>query len=372
MGTQRADLGEYKVFTLNLVTMAVPNLIAFDLVMVQPMSSFTGNVAYAEYVAGSTKGETAQGDFYNSAFKLGKVDPNYTAEKVSGEAKPVATATAVEGQLRWFPIVPGSVNIVHGSVSIADDGAGKLTATTGLTGDCTIDYETGKYTYTLTTEDTASVPFANYVYDNVVVPQNDVPLLSVRMNRISLEARARRIGIMFSQMAAFQAKQDYGFDMQEQLAMQAVGRLSYEIDTEVIQLLADNAPQNEDLVWSKSLPTGVNKRDHYEGFMEIVEDAKAIIYNRTQKFAPNYMVIASNIVPILSFISSFTRAPAKETNGPYYAGTLGTLKLYVSPAMEPGSFFLGVNGQELNTSAAVYAPYQQLHTIKNNLISVAA
>ena len=36
VGTQRADLGLWRKFALNLTTCAVPNLIAFDLVMVYP------------------------------------------------------------------------------------------------------------------------------------------------------------------------------------------------------------------------------------------------------------------------------------------------------------------------------------------------
>jgi len=40
--TQRADMGNWKRFCLNLTNVAVPNLIAFDLVMVNPMTSITG------------------------------------------------------------------------------------------------------------------------------------------------------------------------------------------------------------------------------------------------------------------------------------------------------------------------------------------
>lgn len=36
VGTQRADMGAYRKFALNLTTVAVPNLIAFDLVFVYP------------------------------------------------------------------------------------------------------------------------------------------------------------------------------------------------------------------------------------------------------------------------------------------------------------------------------------------------
>lgn len=37
--------------------------------------------------------------------------------------------------------------------------------------------------------------------------------------------------------------------------------------------------------------------------------------------------------------------------------TLNGLKVFVSPSIEAGKFFLGVNGSDLMSSAAVYAPY---------------
>lgn len=67
----------------------------------------------------------------------------------------------------------------------------------------------------------------SYVYNNIYIPQNDLPLLNVEMDSIPLIAKARRIAIYYSQMAAFQSKTDYGFDLGDQLAEQAVGRLSY-------------------------------------------------------------------------------------------------------------------------------------------------
>ena len=42
-----------------------------------------------------------------------------------------------------------------------------------------------------------------------------------------LVAKARRIAIYYSQMAAFEAKTDYGFDLGAQLAEKAVGELMY-------------------------------------------------------------------------------------------------------------------------------------------------
>lgn len=69
------------------------------------------------------------------------------------------------------------------------------------------------------------------------------------------------------------------------------------------------------------------------------------------------MVIASNILPVLTFMKGFSAAPAGQINGPYFAGTLNGLKVYVSPAVKAGRFFIGVNGNDMMSSVAVYAPY---------------
>jgi len=72
------------------------------------------------------------------------------------------------------------------------------------------------------------------------------------------------------------------------------------------------------------------------------------------------MVIASNIKPVLTFIKGWNAAPTSNINGPYFAGTLNGLKVYVSPAMKAGRFILGVNGDDLMSSVAVYAPYMAI------------
>ena len=341
VGTQRANLGDFKKFTLNLVTVALPDLIAFDLVMVQPMSSMTGYIAYVQYTSGSNKGETTQGEVFNDPFRLGKVDVNYTSERVVETVKVNSEGKAT---LAWFPIVntetvkPEVVGATGVTITVDDAKTGAVTlAGSGV-------QENAEFK-------------VRYVYDNVVIPQNDLPILNARMANIALTAKARRIAIYYSQIANYQAKQDYGFDLGDQLAQKAVGQLNYEIDTEVTDLLINNADADGDLVWSKTLPVGVSKMEHYEGFTEIVAIAKQKIYDRTKRFAPNYMLVASNILPILSMVKAFSAAPASTVNGPYFAGTLDGLKVYVTPNIEPGKFVLGVNGSDLETSAAVYAPY---------------
>ena len=337
IGTQRSDMGLFKKFCLNLTTVALPNLIANDLVIVHPMTSMSGYITYIQYVAGKTKGAVEQGDMFNNPFKLGDVDESYTSSRV------VETAEMKDGQaqLAWYPVLPDSVQCVNPDIAIE-----------------VIDAEKGIISWDSATFGEALK--VRYIYDNIVVPQNDLPTLKAEMKSIPLIAKARRIAVFYSQIAAFQAKTDYGFDLGDQLAEKAVGQLSYEIDTEVVKLLVDNAKAESDLLWSKTLPVGVSKSEHYEGFAEVVEIARQKIYDATKRFAPNYMLIASNVLPVLTFMKGFTAAPAGQINGPYFAGTLNSLKVYVSPAMEPGEFVCGVNGDDMMSSAAVYAPYMAI------------
>ena len=344
VGTQRADMGAFKRFCLNLTTVTMPNLIASELVIVHPMTSMAGYISYLKFVKGTNKGESKRGDLVADPFKLGNVDVNYTSSLVVEEVE-----AGEDVQLAWAPVFAGgkdefgrdfgpSIVGKPEAVVTVKDAAKGIVSITGVVGKVKI----------------------RYAYDNVVIPQNDLPILNAEMANIALVAKARRIAVYYSQLAAFQAKQDYGFDLGDQLAEKAVAELSYEIDTEITQLLIDNAAEDAKLTWNKALPVGVSKADHYAGFAETIADAGRIIYDRTKKHMPTYMLVASDIVPVLKFVPGFSAAPINSVNGPYYLGTVDGLKVFVTPNIAAGRFVVGVNGNDMMTSAAVYAPYMAI------------
>ena len=81
----RGDMGAWKKFCLNLTNIAVPSLIANDLVIVHPMTSYSGSVAYLEYVSLTDKGGVEKGQMFNSVFGHGKMDEarmNFTSQIV--------------------------------------------------------------------------------------------------------------------------------------------------------------------------------------------------------------------------------------------------------------------------------------------------
>ena len=234
-------------------------------------------INYLEYSYGSNKGATKVGDLIENPFARGKVDTNFTASKVE-ESKTFANSTT-SIPLNWGPVVPGTVSFKVGSTNYLDDGQGNLysyesgativtnyvteavdpnnshlegvagrfvntitgassagsitygnTATKGVSYEGVEQiYSVGTPTITLDSGITGTNIIFSYSYNNVVIPQNDLPIITAEMKGMPLLAKARRIAIYFSQIAAFQAKQDYGFDLQDALSQRAVAELNYKL-----------------------------------------------------------------------------------------------------------------------------------------------
>ena len=380
VGTQRADIGSYKKFVMNIDTIVLPSLISHDLVAVVPMSSMTGYVTYMQFVSGSNKGDVVIGDTFNSPFALGKAlqkdfTGSFVAEQV--DLTGLAKDTEKEITLAWNPVSAiesiGGHKVDGEKIKVVLDDTYRpdkleVRGVVSYPAENHVFKQTIKITVTdeaLVTELGKAGVTVGYVYDNVRIPQEDLPTLDVRMNGIALMAKPRRIAIYFSQMAAFQAKTEYGMDMGAQLAEQAAGVLAYDIDTEAVNLLNKSAKEQsttfkDKITWNRIIPVGVSKLEHYAGFEEAIYAAAQAIYKRTQKFTANYMVIASNILPIISLCKSFVAAPVTNISGPYMAGTFGGMKVFVSPSLADGEAFFGYKGNGLEAAPAVLGTFMPI------------
>lgn len=365
IATNRGDLGAWKRFCLNLTNIAVPSLIANDLVIVHPMTSYSGSVAYLKYVSKTTKGGVNAGDEFNSVFGLGQMTDarkNFTSQIiVDPQTTPVAqgsdiqitTATVVADGIKYednMAIKTAAAKVIYdnGAVAYAD-------FKTGTTDTITVPALAD------TSAKCVKLAYVTEEFQMEQVPAQDIPTIGPKMEHIALVAEPRRIAVRYDQITAFQAKTDYGFSLDKQIAEQACGELAYEIDTDILDMLREGAgaPDTE-LTWSKTPNVGVSKFEHYNAFLEIFERAKRIIYNRTQKFHPNFMVIAADVMEVLRFVNGFTYVKSAKMNGPYKVGELDGVGVYVSPRLDVGEFFFGLNGSDMMSSAGVYAPYMAI------------
>lgn len=305
------------------------------------MKDWTGYVTYVEYLKGTTKGASTEGELINGVFGLGNVDKNYTGNVV---IQPVDTFVSGTTKLSYLPYVDGTIKFFDAdgaeltatSVSVAADGTVTATIASG------------------------TVKSIGYHYDNVIIPQDPtkLPTLNMVIRAIPLVAKARRIVINYAQIAQFQAQTEYGLDMNKALAEQATAELQYEIDTEIVEMLRDAAPVANELdPFTLAQPIGVSKQDHYATFAEWIDKADQKIYDITKKFQCTYMVAGSGIKQILRYCPEWKPATSANIVGPYFAGTLGHIKVFITPSYGANEFIFGVNGNDLMTSAAVYAPY---------------
>lgn len=371
-------------------------------------------ITYFTYVKGSNKGASKQGDLITSPFGLGKADPNYTSHTVIENKALTATAdahvTVSTIDLQWCPVVPGSIEFAVGTDTYFDGGDGKLYKGVfaskvfqaealgddgrmeGRAGRFVVDHgvavEVGtveygyvnaksvtgaiydankkaKITLTAGNEIDAAAPFAvNYLYNNIAIMQEDIPTVTAINKGIYLHAQARRIAITYSQMAAYQAKQEYGNDLGKSLEKVAIGTLKWDIDTEITTRLYKEAADALTVLGLQAFNVtprvGVSLSQHLEGFVFYLNLLKTYIYEVTQRFFPSYMLCGTDVWNVLKFVKGWKGTNPKSVNGPFVAGDLDELKVIVSPNVGKRDFVLGVNDGDFDTSAAVYAPYMAI------------
>ena len=366
VGTQRADLGKFKTFCLDITTLTVPNLIVNDLFMVVPMSSFTGFLTYMEYALGTEKGgvggqadadpfRNAIADYrgvnHNGAYTdpwqartitnspfagLGEMTPDRA--RYTGAA--VVETLGSDGKASWTPVLKAwDMDDLDSEGNPAE-----LVVTAGQIVGGTAGHK------------------VKYIYDNEYIPQEKLPTLVGHMKGITLEARARRIAVYYSQIAAFQAKNDYGMDFESQIAQQAQAELQYQIDAEAVYMIkdvADALPAEMKVSWVDEELDTLAYSLKAEGFARKIEQAKAIVYKKTGRFMPNWMVVGPEVMPILAFVKDFQASSNTIANGPYMAGTVAGMKVFVSPLLGK-ECILGLLGSDGKTATGVFAPYMPL------------
>ena len=210
--SQRSDLGAWRKFCLNLTNIAVPSLIANDLVIVHPMTSYSGSIAYLEYVSGQTKDGMKAGSVLNSVFGLGDTSEartNYTSEVIvetlsddAGTFNPVAD------------IQKGAISFLPAGVKHDDYNIGVKTA------DIKVVHKDGKVEYgvyagaslknvetdaVITLVKGDKVAYKSEEFQMNHVPATKIPSIRPVMRHLPLVAEPRRIAVQYDQITAYQA-----------------------------------------------------------------------------------------------------------------------------------------------------------------------
>ena len=161
------------------------------------MTSYSGSVAYLEYVSLTDKGGIAKGDVFNSVFGHGPM----SGEK--GEARQNFTSQVIVEAYDGTPALEAEVD----GLSYTDGTTVKF-ATYKLIGKKTVDgkeVDAVEYSASATAPEGMTVNKIAYVskqFQMNHIPATEIPAIGPRMKHIPLVAEPRRIAVRYDQITA--------------------------------------------------------------------------------------------------------------------------------------------------------------------------
>lgn len=328
-------------------------------------------INYIDYTYASNKGTVEAGKVFNSSLYGSISNAEYTSENVSGEK---VTLTSKVGQLAWTPInVANDISAFNGTTALTrveesatpSTGEFKVSANGTITvGDSITEVVVN---YSFMNEDVRSNGFNEDNISNIEMYDKakgtsaftNVPEIGLEMRSEPVIAKARTLRAYWAFDSAYELSKEYGQNIEELLATQASGEIAHEIDIELTNdILAIGKKNPSRMVWSKTQPMGVSLADHYDGFQAIINEGANAINQATRRVRANYMVCGLEVLTVLSVMRNF-KPSGNIANGPYYAGMIGDIKVYVSPDFPSNEFVLGYKGNSMFEAGAFYCPYEE-------------
>ena len=285
-----------------------------------------------EYTYGSNKGSAKRGEVFSSPLAYQGMNQEYSSSSVT---EVVAGSSGSKVTPQWGPFIKG-YNLTQGVA---------LTLDTDGTVSPVADGDTIAYTY-----------------NNENVPV-EAPEIAMNIRSLPITTTSRKLKAVWSFDAQWELTKEYGKDIHELLATQAVAEIEQEIDNEITTDLYRIANAGPEITWSRMLPTGVNQMDHYDSFYARLVEGSNQIFAATRRAHANFLVCGMNVSSVLKCMRNFSDSEDSAAIGPHFIGTIGAIKCYVNPNYDPDTFVMGYKGPNLIDAGYVYAPYLPVTTI---------
>ncbi len=394
--TRSSNVGSFTKFIFPVLRRVFPNLIAHEIVSVQPMTAPVGAVFFLEYHYGSTKGATTAGNIFPRDF-----DRNYSSEFIGGEiigkgdgTNYGASGSSLGATFAWNPVRPlnsaAGISVVIKELTPAnvvvqtatDNGAGAFTfSPSGGSTDGLINYSNGALTGFKFQEIPANGNFikAFYFYDgeaNLKVPQ-----INLDVKKAPVEAQSRRLKALWSSEAAEDLRAFHGLDAETEMVSAIAQEISLEIDREIINDLFQASTVTTG-AFDRIPPAGIPELDHLRSMITQIATVSNLIHKRTLRAPANWIVTSPEVSALISqltthgdfrplWVSSGDSAygpadmPRPLTQhgqfGIYKAGTLqNKWLLYEDPYFASDKMLIGLKGASFLDSGYVWAPYVPL------------
>lgn len=358
------SIGSFEKFVFPIVRAVFPNLIAKDIVSVQPMTGPTSLVFYLDAVYGTTKGSVTAGDTMFSARKGHLADDQYSSEAIDDEAiGSLINQAAQSFTLAFGSCRPGTLTISTlidaADATITDNGVGGLVGS-DLASTGSISYATGVGSFTLTdsTPGTAAMT-ADYKYNSE--GSANIPIVDINLSSVPVRAIPHKLRARWSVEAATNLKAIHGMDAEAELVALLSEKIRWDVDRRIITDLFTIASAGT-ITWNKPAPAAVSYNDHKQTFIDALIEGSNLIFRATRRGTGNFVVCGTNVSNVIESLYGF-RPQAVAGNGVVFIGTLqGRWSIYKDPYLDADTFLIGWKGSSFLEAGYVYAPYVPLYT----------
>ena len=309
---QTANVNNFDPVLISLVRRSMPQLIAYDVAGVQPMTAPTGLI-----FAMRAKDGAGNEVFYNEA------DTDFAG---------AGTHASTGGELATDP-----------------DGAGT-------------EYTTGTGMTTGAGEALGSTGGGTF---------NE---MQFSVEKISVEAKTRALKAEYTVELAQDLKAVHGLDAETELANILSGEILAEINREVMRTIYRSAKLGNAGTGAFDLSADADGRwsvERYKGLMFQIEREANQIAKETRRGKGNFIICSSDVASALAAAGVMDYNPALNTNlnvdstGNTFAGVLnGKTRVYVDPYATGDFVVVGYKGDSAYDAGLFYCPYVPLQMVR--------
>ena len=336
--TNAASVANWNPVLIALVRRAMPNLVAYDICGVQPMTGPTGLIFAMKSVFQKTKAGVSNGD-----------------EALFNEAP------------------------VGYSGDSATTGNGSL-GPSGLAG--TLD---GDNDSTIIDSESTHVPYAGDAYTTAeaevlsVGSNETIATMGFTIEKATVTAKSRALKANYTVELAQDLKAIHGLDAETELANILSTEILAEINREVVRTVNRQAKIGSRQTSNQTLgifdlSTDADGRwsvEKYKGLIMQIEREANTIAKETRRGKGNFILCSSDVAAALNAAGMLDYTPALSANlnvddtGNTFAGTLnGRLKVYIDPYSSRDYINVGYKGTNPYDAGLFYCPYVPLTMVK--------
>ena len=328
-----SSISNWDPILISLVRRAMPNLIAYDIASVQPMSGPTGLIFAMKSRYGAQNGtealfNEADTDYSSSSFNAGTGTPNNGTHGGTSDSLPGTDTN---------------------SDDVADDfglGGGMTTAEAEALGDAST---------------------------------NAFGEMSFSIEKATVTARSRALKAEYTMELAQDLKAIHGLDAEAELANILSSEILAEINREVVRTINSKAKlgcQQSDLANAGifDLDADADGRwsvEKYKGLLVQIEREANTIAKETRRGKGNFIMVSSDVAAALVAAGMLDYTPALSTNlsvddtGNTFAGVLnGRTKVYIDPYASVNYVTVGYRGTNPYDAGMFYCPYVPLTMVR--------